>query len=61
MSSIGTEHEAGHTPGVGAYLCTKCQHHFGIKCQDQALPPCPECDEKTWRRATEKPHIQWQG
>jgi hypothetical protein len=42
-------HIAGETVEPGTFLCTACRHYLKVE-EKQALPPCPACQEKEYRR-----------
>ncbi|MBX9703544.1 MAG: zinc ribbon-containing protein [Silvanigrellaceae bacterium] len=34
----------GEKPGVGVYVCVKCQSPLVLNDQTDKLPPCPKCN-----------------
>lgn len=42
-------HIAGEIIEPGTFVCTACRHHLKVE-EKQALPPCPTCQEKEFRR-----------
>jgi hypothetical protein len=42
-------HIAGEIVEPGTFLCTACRHYLKVE-EKQALPPCPTCQEKEFRR-----------
>jgi rubrerythrin len=42
-------HVAGEIVEPGTFVCTACGHHVKVE-EKQALPPCPTCQEKEFRR-----------
>jgi len=42
-------YNAGEKPGKGTYHCLKCGRKIKIK-EDEALPPCPNCKNKVYRK-----------
>lgn len=42
-------YEAGEQAGKGKYACTNCAHIVELKREDEQLPPCPKCNNKTYK------------
>jgi predicted nucleic acid-binding Zn-ribbon protein len=38
----------GEKPGKGDYKCTNCGNVLHLENDDDALPPCPKCGNKTF-------------
>lgn len=39
----------GEKPGIGIYICTKCGQIVRLNDNTDRLPPCPRCDNTTYR------------
>lgn len=48
VNSMAT-YEAGEQAGKGKYACTNCAHIVELKREDEQLPPCPKCNNKTYK------------
>ena len=44
-------YEAGEKPGVGTYICTKCGEIVELNDDTDTLPPCPKCNNTSYRKA----------
>jgi len=40
----------GEKPGKGLYICTHCGQKVRIENDTESMPPCPNCQEATFRR-----------
>ena len=36
-------HKTGEKPGIGTYLCIKCNQTVTLDDSTDTLPPCPKC------------------
>lgn len=41
--------ETGEKAGKGKYTCTNCGHVVILKREDETLPDCPKCNNKTYK------------
>ena len=44
-------YETGEKPGVGTYICTKCGEIVVLNDDTDTLPPCPKCNNTSYRKA----------
>jgi len=43
-------YRTGEKPGKGTYLCTKCGTKVTLDDKTDTLPPCPKCDNTTFKK-----------
>jgi len=43
-------YKTGEKPGKGRYQCTKCDQVVVLDQDSDTLPPCPKCDNTTFRK-----------
>lgn len=43
-------YKTGEKPGKGIYICTVCGTTVTLDDTTDTLPPCPKCDNTTFRR-----------
>lgn len=44
-------YSTGEKPGKGTYVCTICGTTVTLDDTTDTLPPCPKCDNTTFRKA----------
>lgn len=42
-------YKTGEKPGKGVYFCTKCNQRVELDDATDTLPPCPKCNNTTFR------------
>ena len=43
-------YRTGEKPGIGYYFCTKCGQKVYLDQSSDKLPPCPKCNNTTYRK-----------
>lgn len=43
-------YKTGEKPGKGRYQCTNCDEIIRLDQDTDTLPPCPKCNNTTWRK-----------
>ena len=43
-------YKTGEKPGKGTYYCTKCGQRVVLDNDSDTLPPCPHCNNATYRK-----------
>jgi len=43
-------YKTGEHPGKGTYQCTACGQIVKLDDQNDALPPCPKCNNTTFKK-----------
>lgn len=43
-------YSTGEKPGKGTYQCTKCGEIVNLDDDTDTLPPCPRCNNTTFRK-----------
>ena len=47
---VNNMHKTGEKPGKGNYICTNCGQNVHLDDATDTLPPCPRCNNTTFRK-----------